>query len=216
PIASAIEAIGLVSVTLDGELYNHEFRDRFEELSSFIRDSEARDGSEQVQYHVYDLVDTTLEYEERLCWLERNLSSTRSSIVCVQTELVDSEEDLMATRDEFLEQGYEGAMARNATGKYLNARSYDLLKIKLFDDAEYEVIGVNEGRGKLAGHAIFTCKTDSGVNFDVKMKGLTSTLKAYFDDPSLVIGRMLTVKYQGITKKSGVPRFPVGLRFRDD
>ncbi|MFA6159342.1 MAG: hypothetical protein WC763_06990, partial [Candidatus Paceibacterota bacterium] len=41
-IASAIEAIGLVSVTLDGELYNHEFRDRFEELSSFIRDSEAR------------------------------------------------------------------------------------------------------------------------------------------------------------------------------
>ena len=42
-----------------------------------------------------------------------------------------------------------------------------------------------------------------------------SELKKYFDDPKLVVGKHITVKYQGISKY-GVPRFPVGLRIRED
>ena len=106
-------------------------------------------------------------------------------------------------------------MVRNFQGAYVNKRSVDLLKVKEFDSSEFKVVGVEEGRGKLAGHAIFVCESGT-TQFRTKMKGETSRLKEYFENPTSVLGRMLEVKYQGLTNKAGVPRFPVALRFRDD
>ena len=77
------------------------------------------------------------------------------------------------------------------------------------------VTGVNEGRGSFAGHGIFVCQTADGTKFEAKMIGAQTELKKYHQDPSLAVGRMLTVQYQGFTNKSGVPRFPVALRFKD-
>ena len=108
-------------------------------------------------------------------------------------------------------------MARNTKGHYLvNGRSYDLLKIKEFIDEEFPVIGVEEGRGKLLGHAIFVCKTKDGVEFRAKLKGKQEDLKKYFERPDLAINRQLTVKHQGYTNSNRVPRFPVAMRFRED
>jgi len=39
-------------------------------------------------------------------------------------------------------------------------------------------------------------------------------LKRYEEDASLVIGKIVTVQYQGYTRKNMKPRFPVALRFR--
>lgn len=127
-----------------------------------------------------------------------------------------NEDEMMLAFEKFLEQGYEGLMVRNMKARYVNKRSYDLQKVKEFQDSEFTVTGVEEGRGKLAGHAIFVCKTSSGVEFRAKMKGETSALKKYFEHPELALGKQLTVKYQGVTNKSGVPRFPVGIRFKED
>jgi hypothetical protein len=66
----------------------------------------------------------------------------------------------------------------------------------------------------MAGKAVFTCQ-NGDVTFDVKLKGNMDELTKYANDPSLVIGKILTVKYQGFTKY-GQPRFPVGMRFRED
>jgi hypothetical protein len=54
------------------------------------------------------------------------------------------------------------------------------------------------------------------TTFDCKMTGDSSKLTDYANDPSLVIGKVLTVQFQGYTKKNKVPRFPVALRFRED
>ena len=72
-----------------------------------------------------------------------------------------------------------------------------------------------EGRGKLKGHAIFTCVTQDGTEFDVKMKGELTELQEIFQNFDQYLGRDLTVVYQGFTK-NGIPRFPVGLRLRED
>ena len=97
----------------------------------------------------------------------------------------------------------------------INART-TLQKIKEFDDSEFKIVGVKVGtKGSMAGKAVFTCDIPKVGTFDCKMKGKLEDLKQYADDPSLVIGRILTVKYQGYTKY-GFPRFPVGLRFRED
>ncbi len=117
---------------------------------------------------------------------------------------------------QFTAQGFEGAMLRNVNSLYVNKRSYDLQKVKEFDDSEFGIAGVKEGRGKLAGHAIFICELGpkGGETFDVKLKGDTEYLKKLWEDKSLWEGKMLTVQFQGLTAY-GVPRFPVGIAIRD-
>ncbi len=137
-------------------------------------------------------------------------------VILAETREVVNEDELMLAFEDFLAQGYEGAIARNADGLYVNKRSYDLLKIKQFDDAELECIGVEDGKGKMAGHAIFVCKTKDGAEFRAKMKGEHATLAKFVSNPGLVVGKQVTVKYQGLTNKNGVPRFPVALRIREE
>lgn len=230
-IVEAIERLGMHSTIFDGELYNHHYRDRFEELTSFIRDSEFRDGAEHVQYHIYDMP-SSWGFGKRWDFLRAHIKlglveppdvsrhnaahGVPPALTPVSTVLVEDEDELMVEFNRYLEWGYEGAIARNVEGEYLNKRSYDLLKIKEFIDSEFQVVGVEEGRGKLAGHAIFVCQMQNGQQFRAKLKGEQHVLKQYFERPETAVGRMLTVKYQGLTNKNGVPRFPVAMRFRED
>ena len=50
----------------------------------------------------------------------------------------------------FLEQGYEGSIIRN-NKPYEQKRSYNLQKFKDFQDAEAQIIGWVEGKGKRIG-----------------------------------------------------------------
>jgi DNA ligase 1 len=216
-VVAAIEALGLKSVVLDGELYAHAFRDKFEQLAHLVRQSVPETGHEAIEYHVFDLQSGD-GFAKRNARLGELLAHARHPIVKVDTVLVENEEALMAAFEAYRAEGYEGAMVRNAQGAYESHpthRSGDLQKIKEFDDAEWPIVAVKEGKGKLAGHAIFTCRTQDGNTFDAKLAGDLATLKRYYDNPDAAIGKLLTVRYQGLTGKSGVPRFPVGMRLRE-
>lgn len=209
-------------MVVDGELYNHDYKDRFEELTSFIRQVTPKPGHEVVQYHLYDYLESdqhgqTTPFSERTRLLEADITGRAPNdgrIHYVETVRVEDEDELMVSFEDFLKQGYEGAIVRNAGGLYVNKRSYDLLKVKEFEDAEFRIVGVEEGRGKLAGHAIFVCQGKGG-EFRAKMKGPQADLKKYFEQADEYVGQQLTVKYQGLTK-SDVPRFPVAWRIRKD
>ena len=132
-----------------------------------------------------------------------------------------SSDELYQYLDDCLIRGYEGCMVRNFDAKYKFKRSYDLQKLKKFDDDEFRIIDVKVGtKGSMAGKAVFICEKyrdeqplGEGETFDVKLRGNMDELTKYANDPSLVIGKILTVKFQGYTKY-GIPRFPVGERFR--
>lgn len=200
---------------LDGELYNHDYRNNFEELSSFIRQEEPMEGCEKVQYHVYDFPDpnmTNLERSTMLALYKENFEGTPIHIV--ETLIVNDEDELMEAFEHFLAEGYEGCIVRNADGLYVNKRSYDLQKVKEFLDDEFKVIGVKVGtKGSMAGKAVFTFELPNNETFDAKMKGKLEDLIQYAEHPELIIGKMVTVKYQGYTKY-GKPRFPVAERIR--
>ena len=179
-----------------------------------MRQEEADKNCTDVEYHVYDLVSKGT-FRFRNATLEDYLKKTKY-LKLVPTYLVETEDQVMDFFDKFKNEGMEGAMLRNADSLYVNKRSYDLQKVKEFDDAEFEIIGIDEGRGKLAGHAgAFICRTSTGQEFKAKMSGDTGRLRSYFLDSSLWEGKYLTVQYQGLTGKENVPRFPVGLRIRD-
>ena len=215
-IIKALEACGIAE-RFDGELYNHDYHANFEELSSLIRQDEPKPGYENIQYHVYDIPISNMTNFERNKVLQESKSLFEGTpIHIVETIVVNDEDELMTAFEHFLAEGYEGCMVRNADGLYENKRSYNLQKIKEFDDSEFKIVGIKVGtKGSMAGRAVFTCDIPNVGTFDVKLKGNMDDLKKYADDPSLVIGKILTVKYQGFTKY-GFPRFPVGLRFRED
>lgn len=201
------------NIILDGELYNHAYRNSFEEITSFIRQQTPKDGHELVEYHVYDLINNVLTFEERTEKIQR-IKFASNKIVKVETRKVQDVDELMDCFSIDRNAGFEGSMVRNAQSLYKHGRSYDLQKIKSFDDAEFEVIGVERGRGRMAECGIFVCKTKTGNKFSCKMEGSLDVLKTYLSNPERVVGKMLTVRYQGLTNGE-VPRFPIGVCVRD-
>lgn len=203
---------------LDGELYNHAYRKDFDELSSMIRQQKKpAENCTEIQYHIYDIAIPDKTFEQRLAIMNAMKAVIQSPyIVFAETILVNNEEEMMAAFRHFIDLGYEGGIVRNAAGLYVNKRSYDLQKVKEFDDAEFECVGVDSGKGKMSDKATFVCKTNKGAEFTCKMKGDMEELKKFLIDPFLVIGKMITVQYQGLTGKNKVPRFPVALRIREE
>jgi len=216
-IAKALEKINCGLDILDGELYHHDYKNDFENLLSFIRQEEPKEGHEIVQYHVYDFVDPVMTNYERYQVLE-NLRPLfeNSPIHIVETTIVNDETELIEFFNKSIALGYEGCMVRNMDGLYVNKRSYDLQKVKEMDDDEFKVVDVKVStKGKMAGKAVFVFELPNGETFDAKMKGSLDDLEQYATNPELAVGRLVTVQFQGYTKY-GKPRFPVAVRFKVD
>lgn len=211
---------------IDGELYNHAYKDNFEELASLIRQEVPAKNCTEVQYHVYDKP-SKKNFKDRIKELEGDLLvhavslTTNASgvlntyVMPTNTILVADEDAMMTAFESFLKQGYEGGMARNSDGEYQGKRSYNLQKIKEFQDADYPIVGIEEGRGGYSGCGIFICKNPAGDTFSVKMRGPKERLMEFLANPKLWTGKDLVVKYQYISKY-GLPIFPVGERFKDE
>ena len=117
---------------------------------------------------------------------------------------------------QYREAGYEGAILRMHEGVYeWGYRSPHLLKFKEFDDAEFRIVGFDDGVGKFAGCVIWICQTESGKEFRAVPKGTLEEKSEWYRNAKDYVGRMVTVKYQGLTD-DGVPRFPVSCGFKED
>jgi DNA ligase-1 len=200
-------------ITLDGELYVHHLN--FERLVSLVRPVTPRDEHREVEYHIYDLVAPGAPFSKRLIALEKLMVGARCHLVLVPTMEVVGTEDVTHATKQYLDKGYEGSIVRQATTLYeVGKRSMGLQKVKQFQDGEYHIVGVEEGRGKLAGCAIFVCETKEGRRFNCKLEGDIDRLRYFFFSPAAWQGKMLTVRYQNLTA-DGIPRFPVGVMVRD-
>ena len=202
---------------IDGELYNHSFKDGFEHIASLIRQEVPKPNCTDVEYHVYDQrmaggFDARIERLKNELHCYEKVHGLLKYVKLVNTVFIKDEEEMMYIFENFLQLGYEGGMARNTNGLYAGKRSYDLQKIKEFQDDEFKIVDCVEGRGGYAGCGIFVCRAKNGELFNVKMRGPKERLMEFLSKPSLWNGKMLTVKYQYISAY-GIPIFPVGERF---
>ena len=201
-----------MTITLDGELYVHD-GDNFNELMSILKRDELHPDHEKIEYWVYD-VESSEPYEKRAQLLPDILESNK--VKPITMDRANSHDEVKSKLQQYIQNGFEGAMVRDLSSGYENKRSKALLKYKLFIDDEFEVIGVEEGKGKLQGKAgAFVCKTKDGLIFNVKMEGSLESLTDYLINFNKYEGKLLTVRFFSYTIK-GVPRFPVGVGFRDE
>ena len=154
---------------LDGELYNHELRNDFEQIISLVRTQKPtaymRSKSKKlVQFHCYDYANGNDVYSQRM----QNLSVSDMYSYCVKyvpTWQVTSNGHANLKHKSFLEKDYEGSILRLDT-KYQNKRSYGLQKFKDFHDAEATIVGYVPGKGKRTGTlGKFMMQDDKGIEF---------------------------------------------------
>ena len=202
------------TVTLDGELYGHHYKKDFEKIISLARQEVPAPGHEAIQYWVYDTVSDE-DFKNRTLTVSNLLSEADPNIiVIVPTYKLDNAEQLDEYFAKFMEDGYEGLMARNALGGYENKRSYNLQKVKEMQDAEFLITGVESGRGKREGQAVLVLQNEAGQTFRASPKGNDAFRIRLLKDAKGVIGKMATIQFQNLTNL-GVPRFGVAKCVRD-
>ena len=203
-------------IILDGELYSSTLT--FQEIVGLVKRETLRDGDaekqRQIQFHVYDII-TDMPFQNRLTNLKLLFQRHKfQHLVLVPTEVCESEEKMKEKHAEYVTAGYEGIMLRTKQGVYKHSRSVDLLKYKEFFDDEYEVVGFEQGQGLEEGCVIWVCRTAEEKTFHCRPRGTRESRCELFQNGADYIGKKLTVRFQELTDE-GIPRFPVGITFRD-
>lgn len=197
---------------LDGELYNHDLREDFNEITSIVRKAkpnaaELAKAAEMIQYHIYDMPSSPEGFYKRYIHYSNLVDDLdHPAIWQVETHTVKTYEGLDGLYARWLEQGYEGQMIRLDQSYEIGKRSKALLKRKEFFSDEFEVANVEEGDGNWSGAVKrFVLKMKDGRTFGAGVRGSKETLTALLhgDKPTWA-----TVRYFTPTPDN-IPRFPV-------
>lgn len=206
------------AILLDGELYSDSLT--FQEIVGLVKKEKLKPADEvklkQIHLCIYDVIDTSVDNEARNAMLSKLFATNKfQNLRQLGSELCESREKVSEFHARYVAEGYEGLMLRNREGKYrVGVRSTDLQKYKEFDDAEYKVTGYKEGDGLEKGCVIWICKTAKNQEFAVRPRGTREARAELLKEADSYIGKKLTVRYQELTT-DGLPRFPVGISFRD-
>ena len=224
PVVSCPHIFGVVEpklkkysslLSIDGELYNHEFKEDFNEIMSIFKQTkpDADDLAKSKkwgQYHVYDCQfsdNPDMPFGERSAFLKQLVEEINSPyVVYVRTDKVNSKEHLDSLYfDEYLAEGYEGQMIRSNTA-YENKRTWNLLKRKEFFTAEYKLLDILTARGNWEGKARKAVLEYSGGTFEADITGTMAFCETLLKEKDKYIGKPTTVRYPSFTP-SGKPRF---------
>ena len=217
------KAAALPNIILDGELYSDELS--FQEIVGIVKKETLYPDDKikmaKIYLYVYDCIvldQPAMTYKDRYESLQHAFSSAAQSFPSLRllpTADCESQDDMKRLHGEYVAEGYEGIMLRKKDGIYkVGHRSPDLQKYKEFCDAEYPVIGFKQGDGDEKGCVIWQCRTPAGLEFAVRPRGTRVDRAELFTNGASFVGKLLTVRYQELTT-DGVPRFPVGISFRD-
>ena len=196
---------------MDGELWAG--RGQFAHAVSTVRQQTPDDAAwRRMRFMVFDLPAHNGLFTERIgdyLRLVRDLD--QAWVVPVPQWLVASHPELQAQLKQMVKAGAEGLMLHRADAPYRGVRSDDLLKVKLFDDAEARVVAHLPGQGKYAGKlGALLVETPDGRRFKLGT-GFSDSQRA---NPP-VVGAHVTFRYRGIND-SGVPRFASFWRVREE
>lgn len=212
------------TVTLDGELYNHNYRDNFNKIISLVRkqkptQADKFESASHLQFHCYDMFDSdNVSYD----FISRtlNITSFKSkygwrSIQEVDTKAVFSDKEVQSFHTINKNNGYEGSILRT-NGAYDQRRSNNLQKVKDWSDTEITVTGFVEGKGKFEGGLGKFLGVDSD-NRVVEVPWPTLTIQKRKDiwaARGYFINKKLTFEYFERTP-AGAYRFPRAKAFRN-
>lgn len=232
---------------LDGELWKEGYS--LQDISGSSRrtkDSKTASKSESIKldFNVFDAfyVDKPdMPFEERIKLVEKVFleMGSATSVKKVPTVQVKNKKEMLELYDQYVsdaqknEEQLEGGMVRNRDSPYemgtqKEERTYKSLKIKPREDAEYEIKGYTEGKGKNRGALIWIIWGPEPPK-DSKKKRKTASVtpnwtdekrdqvfKLFEDDPKTFEhfkGQEAVIQYSTLSNDD-MPQQPKFLRFR--
>jgi len=211
-------------IIIDGELFSDDIP--FQRLVGLVKRETLKDDDvddmSKINIRLYDCIlkkNPDAGFETRYSTINIIVKDIWNdqfeNIIMVENFTIKNESEIKKLHDQFVQEGFEGIILRNKTGKYaLNKRSNDLQKYKYFQDDEYKIVGFEEGVGRAAGSVIWICEVpETGETFKVRPRGSDAERCDWFENGDKYIDQPLTVRYQEKTD-DGKPRFPVGICIR--
>lgn len=199
------------NLIFDGELYCDKLANDFNKIISCVSKTKPTtedliECEKHIEYHIYDLPSSG-KFPFSLRNVETFTIKLPTCCKLVPTCLLNNEQEVKNRFIEYISAGYEGQMLRLDL-PYENKRSKSLMKDKVMETEEFEILGVTEGEGKLTGKVgTFQIKTKNGVEVDVTVNGSHDKLEQLWKRKDELIGKECTVRYFGVTN-DGSLRFP--------
>ena len=216
------------SFVLDGELLisdreKYPSKEQYKKTTNIVR----RDGPKTgVTFNVFDVISIDgfyqrrwgLPYHKRRDWLEEHINGlehVRVLPVLYHGNDTDKIVEHLAVQRHL---NHEGVMINLADEQYQFTRTNALLKVKVMQDCDLKIIGVQEGNGRFAG-TLGALIVDYKGNPVGVGSGLNDAIRhAIWDNPSAYIGRVATIQYfEEISDADGKLsiRFPVFKELRE-
>lgn len=234
-----IESVGHVLAELSpwtGKLANYVFDGEIMGSTEFDEDSgKIRKKGEgpnfDLKYNIFDIIkgdewakkktESTLDRKQRLSNLfNPEMIAEAASFKYVRkvpwkTLTNPTAEKLFEMRDKFIADGYEGVMLKDLSAPYVFKRSDSLLKLKDFVDADGEIVGSYEGKGRHAGRLGGLVVSFDGIETKVGSGFSDEQRTDLWNRRHDIIGSCVEVQYQNKTTEGSL-RFPVFVKFRPD
>lgn len=202
------------SIILDGELYVHGWS--LQKISGACRRKKPDKESEQLQYWIFDLVDTENTFSKRMDLLEdiKLDLATESCIKVLEHILLEGWNSVKRYHDKFVAEGFEGLVARKPSKTYQpGKRNSDWVKVKDYLEDTFEIIGYEDGLRP--EDFCFVLETKQGKKFKAKPVGTREDKEEYMNDMDNIIGNFGEVKYFSLSE-DGIPTQPVFKSVRYD
>ena len=197
------------NLILDGEIYRHGWH--LSKISGLCRLINLTEEHKELKFYCYDIVNESMIFKDRLDCLNKIKESCpiNSKLVIINHSPVTGLSQIMALHDKAVSEGYEGLVVRNPNQTYkCGARDNRMCKIKIFQDSEYQIVGLSEGLRD--EDLCFVLKTPEGYEFKAKPIGTREDKQWYRDHVDELIGQLGVVKYFGMTNtEHPVPNLPV-------
>ncbi|WP_207819353.1 DNA ligase [Parashewanella curva] len=193
---------------LDGELWIA--REKFEQISALVRTKVTSvEDWKNVRFMVFDVPTHKGTFEERYQYAVSQLSDLSPYLIVIEQTSFETKAQLDDALNALVSHGAEGLMLHKKASLYQNGRNPDLMKLKLYSDAEAKVIAHIEGKGKFKGMmGAILVEMPNGKRFKIG-SGFSNQQRK--NPPK--IGSIITYKYYGFTQKR-TPRFASFLRER--
>lgn len=210
-------------LALDGEAYLHGLP--LGKITSLAR-KYVKGKTEQLEYHLFDLVIPDMGFKERYdvlaaaLWdyaITYNKMGNREALAdnpfkLVTLHEVTNEDHATLLQGEFMEMGYEGVILRHFDSQYrIAGRSPDLFKFKEFMDDECKIEKMWEDKD---GNAMLGVRQKNGEYCEVTPKRTHEFRKQMLTEQDEWIGKWINVKFQNYTEYD-IMQFPVGRDLRE-
>ena len=207
---------------LDGELYLPGYS--VNDINSFVKNTQLAQHY-KLQYWCYDICCENMSAKARFKFKdnslesvgmtyfktkEEHLNNTKQFVILPTWVQIDSYEDAIIHRNQFIDLGFEGLILRNPNAEYqFGKRNQAMFKFKKVDDGKFVIVDI-KSEHKRSDLPLFVCRNDINDElFECSINKPQNVQREIFANKEKYIGKLMLVEFRA---RSGVAQVPFHAR----